>query len=311
MTTVGLDPVGAAHAFDDDVSKRYVPPWRNPWRRPYVLSTVTWLYILWSIVPVLISIQFSFNDGRSRSEWAGFTTKWYCCGGEDGSVVADPSLLLSLRNSVTLAIFTVLVAVPLGTALALGLTRWRSRPSQVANGISLFPLVTPELVMGTSIYLIISTLYTQIHLGLFAMLLGHVTFSVSFVLVIVRSRLVSIGSEYETAGQDLGATRMQAIRTILLPLLLPAVFASAMITFAGSLDDFVVSYFLFGSSEAITVPIKLYSAVKASPSPALNALATILLTATLLALLVAYLILRLRRRGSDGSALDDLASIEM
>ena len=311
MTTVGLDTVGASHAFDEDVSKRYVPPWRNPWRRPVFLSTITWLYILWSIIPVLISIQFSFNDGRSRSEWQGFTTKWYCCGGEPGSVADDPSMLLSLRNSVTLAVLTVLVAVPLGTALALGLTRWRSRGSKVANGVSLFPLVTPELVMGTSLYLIISTLYTQISLGLPAMLLGHVTFSVSFVLVIVRSRLVSIGSQYEMAGQDLGATRMQAIRTILLPMLVPAIFASAMITFAGSLDDFVVSYFLFGSSESITVPIKLYSAVKASPTPALNALATLLLVGTILALIFAYVVLRLRRRGGEGSALDDIAGVEM
>ena len=311
MTTVGLDTVGASHAFDEDVSKRYVPPWRNPWRRPVFLSTITWLYILWSIIPVLISIQFSFNDGRSRSEWQGFTTKWYCCGGEPGSVADDPSMLLSVRNSVTLAVLTVLVAVPLGTALALGLTRWRSRGSKVANGVSLFPLVTPELVMGTSLYLIISTLYTQISLGLPAMLLGHVTFSVSFVLVIVRSRLVSIGSQYEMAGQDLGATRMQAIRTILLPMLVPAIFASAMITFAGSLDDFVVSYFLFGSSESITVPIKLYSAVKASPTPALNALATLLLVGTILALILAYVVLRLRRRGSEGSALDDIAGVEM
>jgi spermidine/putrescine transport system permease protein len=219
---------------------------------------------------------------------------------------------LSLQNSLVLAVGTVLVAVPIGTALALGLTRWRSRTSNVANGISLFPLVTPELVLGSALYLVMSTLYTQIQLGLEALLLGHVTFSISYVLVIVRSRLLSIGGEFETAAQDLGATRMQAIRTVLLPLLMPAVFASAMITFASSLDDFVVSNFLYGSSEAITVPVKLYSAVKASPSPALNALATILLVGTLLALLLTYLVLR-RRRREGGSAVDDLygAGIEM
>lgn len=311
MSGIGVDAVGVAHAFDEDTTARYVPPWRNPWRKPYILATITWAYVLWSIVPVLISIQFSFNDSRSRSSWQGFTTKWYCCGNEPGSVASEPSLLLSLQNSVVLAVGTTLVAVPLGTALALGLTRWRSRTSSAANGISLFPLVTPELVLGGALYLIFSTLYTQIQLGLMAMLLGHVTFSISFVLVIVRARLVSIGGEFETAAQDLGATRMQAIRTILLPLMMPAVFAAAMITFAASLDDFVVSSFLFGSADAITVPIKLYSAVKASPSPALNALATILLVATLMALLLAYLVLRLRRRGAGESALDDLAGIEM
>jgi spermidine/putrescine transport system permease protein len=316
VSTVGIDAVGASAAFEDDVSKRYVPPWRNPWRRPYFLASLTWLYILWTLVPVLIAVQFSFNNSRSRSSWAGFTTDWYGGAGEGSiaegaSVAADPALLLSLRNSLTLAVATTLIAVPIGTALALGLTRWRSRTSNVANGVSLFPLVTPELVLGSALYLIITTLYTQVGLGRPALILGHVTFSISFILVIVRARLVSIGSEYETAAQDLGATRMQAIRTILLPMLVPAIFASAMITFAASLDDFVVSYFLFGDAGAITVPILLYSAVKAAPSPALNALATILLTATLAALLVAYLVLRLRRRGEDGSALDDLAGIEL
>ena len=109
------------------------------------------------------------------------------------------------------------------------------------------------------------------------MLLGHVTFSISYVLVIVRARLLSIGIEYEDAARDLGATSLQAIRTILLPLLMPSIFASAMIVFATSLDDFVVSQFLFGDASNITVPIKLYNAVRAAPTPALNALATILL----------------------------------
>lgn len=317
MTTVGLDTVGAAHAFDDDTSARYVPPWRNPWRRPYFLAGITWLYILWSLVPVLISIQFSFNDSRSRSAWAGFTTDWYLGTSNTdspayaASIADNPELLRSLGNSVELAVLTTLVAVPLGTMLALGLTRWRSRTSNVANGVSLFPLVTPELVLGSALLLVFSTLFTSVGLGFRAMLLGHITFSISFILVIVRARLVSIGGDLETAAQDLGATRIQAIRTVLLPLLVPAIFASAMITFAASLDDFVVSNFLYGNAENITVPILLYTSVKAAPLPALNALATLLLIGTLAALAVTYLILRLRRRGESGSALDDIAGIEM
>ncbi|MEO8328988.1 MAG: ABC transporter permease [Candidatus Nanopelagicales bacterium] len=316
MTTIGVDAVGAPHAFDD-TKTRYVPPWRNPWRRPYVLASVTWAYILWSLVPVLISIQFSFNNSRSRSSWAGFTTSWYVgtddptAPANEASIAQAPELLRSLENSVRLAVLATLISVPIGTALALGLTRWRSRTSAAANGISLFPLVTPELVLGSALLLVFSTLYSSIALGFTAMLLGHVTFSISFILVIVRARLVSIGSEFETAAQDLGATRMQAIRTVLIPMLIPAIFASAMITFAASLDDFVVSNFVYGDATNITVPILLYSAVKAAPSPALNALATLLLVGTLAALLLAYLGLRLRKRGEGGSALDDLAGIEM
>jgi spermidine/putrescine transport system permease protein len=286
-------------------ARRWVPPWRNPWRRPYVLSTITWLYILWSLLPVLIAVQFSFNGGRSRSTWQGFSTQWYCCA--EGSIGEDPSLLLALENSLILGAVTVLVATPLGVMLAMGLTRWRSRSSQVANGIALVPLVTPEIVLGSALYLVMVNLYQFVPLGRPAMLLGHVTFSVSYVLVIVRSRLLSIGGDYEEAARDLGASPLQAIRTILIPLLMPSIFASAMIVFATSLDDFVVSQFLFGDASNITVPIKLYNAVRASPTPALNALATLLLAGSFLALILAYVGLRLQRRGSRSSALDDLA----
>jgi spermidine/putrescine transport system permease protein len=215
-------------------------------------------------------------------------------------------LLLALQNSLILGAATVLVATPLGVMLAMGLTRWRSRSSKVANGIALVPLVTPELVVGSALYLVMVNLYQFVPLGLPAMLLGHVTFSVSYVLVIVRSRLLSIGRDYEEAARDLGASPMQAIRTILMPLLMPSIFASAMVVFATSLDDFVVSQFLFGDASNVTVPIKLYNAVRASPTPALNALATLLLVASFLALILAYVGLRARRRDA-GSALEDLA----
>ncbi|MGH3115762.1 MAG: ABC transporter permease [Nocardioidaceae bacterium] len=301
MTATGV--ARRAGAEPAPVRKR-VPPWRNPWRRPYVLGTITWLYILWSLVPVLIAVQFSFNGGRSRSTWQGFSTQWYCCA--EGSVGEDPSLLLALENSLILGAVTVVVATPLGVMLALGLTRWRSRTSKVSNGIALVPLVTPELVLGSALYLVMVNLYQFVPLGRPAMLLGHVTFSISYVLVIVRARLLSIGGDYEEAARDLGASPLQAIRTILVPLLMPSIFASAMIVFATSLDDFVVSQFLFGDAANITVPIKLYSAVRASPTPALNALATLLLVGSILALILAAVGLRVRRRGTR-SALDDLA----
>jgi spermidine/putrescine transport system permease protein len=166
--------------------------------------------------------------------------------------------------------------------------------------------VTPEIVVGSALYLVMVNLYQFVPLGRPAMLLGHVTFSVSYVLVIVRSRLLSIGREYEEAARDLGASPLQAIRTILIPLLMPSIFASAMITFATSLDDFVVSQFLFGDASNITVPIKLYSAVRAAPTPALNALASLLLVGSFLALILAIVGLRTRKRG-EGSVLEDMA----
>ena len=303
----GIDAVNAQTAFEPRPPRTF--PWRNPWRRPWFLAGISWAYILWSLVPVLVAVMFSFNDGRSRSSWQGFSFRWYW-GDPDASLFADESLRLALRNSMVLGVLTVLIAVPIGVLLALGLTRWRTKTSAAANGISLVPLVTPEIVLGSALYLVFTNLYTSIPLGIGAMLLGHVTFSISFVLVIVRSRLVSIGTEYETAARDLGATSIDALRTVLLPMLMPAIFASAMITFAGSLDDFVVSSFVYGDAANITVPIKLYSAVRASPTPALNALATVLLVGSTLALVVAYFVLRGRSKGGRDNALAQLASID-
>ena len=273
-------------------------------RRPWVLATLTWVYILWSLVPVLIAVQFSFNDGRSRTAWQGFSFRWYW-GDPYASVAHDPSLRLALENSLKLAVLTLLVATPLGTALAVGLTRWRGRVSQASNSLMLLPLATPEIVMGSALFIVFTQLYTVIPLGGTAQLIGHVTFSISYVVVIVRARLLSIGSEYEIAARDLGASRVQAIRTVLLPLLAPSVFAAAMIVFAASMDDFVVSSFLSLDASTATVPMKLYSGVRTSPTPALNALATLLLLGSVLAVLLAWLILR-RMRRQGGSTLDDL-----
>jgi spermidine/putrescine transport system permease protein len=277
-------------------------------RRPYVLASVTWLYIAWSLVPLLIAIQFSFNDGRSRSSWQGFSTRWYW--GSPGSVAEDPSLRLALSNTVVLALLTTLVATPLGVALALGLARWRGRASRAANGLMLLPLATPEIVMGSALFLVFTNLYTVIPLGRTAQLLGHVTFSVSYVVVIVRSRLASIGDAYEVAARDLGASPQQALRTVLLPLLTPAIVASALIVFASSMDDFVISAFLSADASSVTVPIRLYSAVRNASSPALNALATVLLLGSALALVLAWLVLR-RRRDGGSDALREMASIDM
>jgi spermidine/putrescine transport system permease protein len=277
-------------------------------RRPLVLATLTWLYVLWSLAPVLLAIQFSFNAGRSRSTWQGFSTRWYCC--DPSSVVEDPSLRLALFNSVVLALLTTLVATPLGVALALGLARWRGRTSRAANGLMLVPLAMPELVLGSALFLVFTSLYTMIPLGRPAQLLGHVTFSISYVVVIVRARLASIGSEYEAAARDLGATPLQAVRTVLLPLLYPAVLAGALIVFASSMDDFVISAFLSADASSATVPIRLYATARSAPTPALNALAALLLVGSTIAIVLAWLVLRRRSGGSD-SALKEMASIDV
>jgi spermidine/putrescine transport system permease protein len=272
--------------------------WRNPWAKPRFLWLVTGVYLAWSIVPILIAIRFSFNEGRSRSTGQGWSTRWYW-GDPDLSVFHDPDLIHALVQSMKLAALAVAVTVPLGVALAVGLTRWRGRTAQASRFVSLAPLVTPEIVMGVALLLVFVNVLTFVKLGTAAQAIGHITFSLSFVLVIVRGRLLSIGPEYEEAAQDLGASPWQSLRLALLPLLVPAIVASAIVVFAFSMDDFVVSAFLSAGSTTDTVPVRIYSSGRTAPTPALNALASLTLFVTLAIAAAAFLVWKVvaRRRG--------------
>ena len=286
--------------------------WRNPWGRPRFLFLFTLVYLAWSIVPILVAVRFSFNDGRSRSTGQGWSTRWYWQE-PDLSVWNDPTLRDAVYQSVKLASLAMLIAVPLGVALAIGLTRWRGRGSGSARFVTLFPLVTPEIVMGTALFLTFVHLFRFVELGTTAQLLGHVTFSISFVVIVVRGRLLSIGREYEEAAMDLGASPFQALRLALLPLLFPAIFASFMIVFAISIDDFVISAFLSSDLSTETVPVKIYSNARGAPTPALNALASVMLFASLLAVGLALLVVRLvqRARGERTTAVEDFAQLRV
>ncbi len=273
MTTASATAAGAPRR---SLLTRIRDWWANPWGRPRFLVLATALYLVWSIVPILVAIRFSFNAGRSRSTSQGWSLRWYFHD-PDLSVWHDPDLRSALFQSLRLAGIAVLVTVPLGVALAIGLTRWRGRGSGSANFISMIPLVTPEIVMGTALLLVFVNLLTFIPLGTPAQAIGHITFSIVFVLVIVRGRLLAIGPEYEEAAQDLGASRLQAIRLALLPMLAPAIVASVIIVFAISMDDFVISAFLSSGASTDTVPVRIYSTGRTAPTPALNALATLTL----------------------------------
>jgi len=269
----------------------------NPWGRPRFLVLVTWVYVAWSIVPVLIAIQFSFNDGRSLTAWQGFSlSRWYW-GDPVNSVWHDPGLQHALVQSLKLALLDMVIATPLGVLLALGLARWRGRGSGASNFLMLFPLVTPEIVMGVSLYLVFLYLFRFIHPGTTAQVLGHVTFSLSYVVVVVRGRLFSIGRQYEEAAADLGATPWETLRLVLFPLLLPAILSSLMIVFAISIDDFVISQWLSCGAGCDTIPIRIYSATRSAPLPSINALAAIMVYFTLAALVIAFLLYRFLTRG--------------
>jgi spermidine/putrescine transport system permease protein len=282
--------------------------------RAPVLAMVTWVYILWSILPVLVAVRISFNSGKSRSTLQAMSFRWYW-GDKTRSVWHDATLHTAMLNTLQLAALCMLLATPIGVAMAIGLHRWRGKLSNAANGLMLIPIVTPEIVFGVALFLVFTQVYTGVPSGMSRQLIGHITFTMSFVVVIVRGRLAAIGNQYEEAARDLGATRMQAIRLVLLPLLAPAIFASVMVVFATSIDDFVISSFLSTGASTDTVPIKIYSGAKGTSTPALNALASVMLVFTLLAIALAAVAMKRMSRGSGGGgdgaagAVGNLASL--
>lgn len=277
--------------------------WRDPWRPAYGLAVVTVLYLVWSLAPVLLAVLFSFNSGRSRSSWQGFSLRWYVSD-PNQSVWHDPSLRTALTHTLVLGLLTTVVAVPLGVAFALGLDRWRGRVPAAANFTMLLSFVFPEIVLGVGLLFMITQLATPFTAGTTAQVVGLVTYQMSYPVVIVRARLLTIGAQYEEAARDLGASAVEAVRRVLLPMLTPAVFASAVLVFADVIDDFVLVRYLSSDASTETTSIKIYNTARAAPTPALNALATIMLVASLLAIAAGFLAARRFSRGEAGAATD-------
>jgi spermidine/putrescine transport system permease protein len=278
---------------------------RRRLRRPRGLAVVTWVYVLWSLVPVLLAIRFAFNSGRSRTSSQGWSLRWFWTD-PVLSVRHDPTLLSALTHSLILAALCMAIATPLGTALALGLQRWRGRGSGPVNVLMLLPLVTPELVFAVGMFLLFTTAFGFIGLGTPAQVIGHVTFCLSWVVLIVRGRLVTIGRDVEEAAADLGAPPWSVLWRVLLPLLAPAVAAGFLVCFALSIDDFVVAQYLASGADTTTVPMRIYAQARNAPTPALNALATIMLVVSLAALVLAYVVFKWLSRGRS-AGIDEFA----
>jgi spermidine/putrescine transport system permease protein len=266
---------------------------------------VTWVYVLWSLVPVLLAIRFAFNSGRSRTSSQGWSLRWFWTD-PVLSVRHDPTLWSALTHSLILAALCMAIATPLGTALALGLQRWRGPGSGPVNVLMLLPLVTPELVFAVGMFLLFTTAFGFVGLGTPAQVIGHVTFCLSWVVLIVRGRLVTIGRDVEEAAADLGAPPHEVLRRVLLPLLAPAVAAGFLVCFALSIDDFVVAQYLSSGADTTTVPMRIYSQARNAPTPALNALATIMLVVSLAALVLAWLAFKWLSRGRS-AGIDEFA----
>jgi spermidine/putrescine transport system permease protein len=250
------------------------------------LRAYTAVFFLFSFAPLAVVVLFSFNDERSLQVFGGFSLRWY----ED--FFGNDSLRGSLVASLEIALVTMIGSTVLGTLLAFGLVRARTRWSGSANVLMLIPLVTPEIVAGVSALLLFTQLGMQ--LSLLTIMIAHITFSISYVTVVVRARLASLNPEVEQAAMDLGATRWATFGLVVLPALWPAVLAAGLLVFALSFDDFVLSFFTTGESPQ-PLPVRIWSAIRFGVTPTINAIGSLMLAISLVTIALAMVLGRDRR----------------
>ncbi len=259
--------------------------------RPRFLRVFVGFAYLFLFAPIFVVILFSFNSIKSLQNFEGFSLQWY------EEFLNDPTLRDSLFASLEIAVLSMIAGTILGTMLAIGLVRSRAKWSGGANILMLIPLVVPEIVAGISALLIFSQIGLQ--LSIFTVVLAHITFSISYVAIVVRARLATIGPEAEEAAMDLGATRWQSVRMVLLPALWPAIVAAGLLVFALSFDDFVLSFFTTGE-DVQPLPVRIWSAIRFGLSPTINAIGTLMMVVSVTAIGLAILIPRLFGRRESG-----------
>ncbi len=233
-------------------------------------------------LPLVVLFVLSFNDSKLSVRWQGWTMKWYV------QLFQDTPLWDSLWVSLTVAGWSTLLATLVGVAAAIGLER---RPHRGAEAVMMVPLVMPELILGVAFMLCFAWLHVP--LGRLTVTLAHAAFNAPLVMMLVRARLRKLPPALEEAALDLGATPWQAFRHVTLPLLGPAMVGAALLSCAVSLDDFLVTFFTTGPG-ATTLPLRVYSNIRAGVTPELNALASLMVVASMVVVAAALWLQRTR-----------------
>lgn len=252
---------------------------RTLWMRLWVGAVMVFLY-----APLVVLMVFSFNDSKRNVVWRGFTTKYY------EKALGNDQLVEALVNSLTIAALATLASLVLGTLAAVMLWRFRFPWKGAIDGTISLPIIVPEICLGVAFLMFFAAvgwptdLVWPFNLG--AITIAHITFCFPFVTMVVRSRLATFNREQEEAAKDLGASEAQVFRDVLIPHIKPALVAGALLAFTLSLDDFVITYFTSGP-DTITFPVKVYSMVRFSVTPEVNAASTLLIILTVVLTFIA------------------------
>lgn len=237
----------------------------------WTIAVMAFLYL-----PILLLVACSFNTSESALHWTGFTLKWY------GLIWHDRELVLAIQNSLIIAAATTVASVVLGAGAAWILYRYLFPAQRMLYTLLYVPLIIPEVIMGVSLMMLFRAIGME--LGYTTVIIAHVTFCFPFVMAAVQARLAGIDPSLEEAALDLGATPAQAFFRVIVPYLMPAIVAGALLSFTLSLDEFIVTYFTY-SADSITLPVEIYGTVKTGLKPTLNAVSTIFIVVTALLVL--------------------------
>lgn len=245
--------------------------------------------------PIVVIVVFAFNASNRVLFWGGFSTKWF------GSALRNPDITDALQNSVAIAALNALIACVLGTALALAASRMRAWLRVPLDTLAYMTLVTPEIVFGISalIFFVEAASFVgreNAPLGFWAIVVSHVVFNTSVVALVVRARFVGMGQTLEEASFDLGASPFATFRQVTLPRLAPAILAGGLLAFTFSFDDFITSFFV-SNPDTQTLPLYIFGQLRFGVSPEVNATAAMMLGVALIAIVIAYLVLRRTEQG--------------
>jgi len=267
------------------MAKRRAPlEYNKRWQmRLWLFGVFFFLY-----APLIALIAFSFNDSKRTTVWRGFTFKYY------DKLFHNEDLQIAFGNSLTIALLATLISLVIGALAAILLWRYRFIGRTVVEGAFTLPLVVPEICMGVSMLLFFTRVLPWPNdlpwpLSLGSITIAHVSFCFPFVALVVGARLASFNKEQEEAARDLGANDWQAFRDVFLPHIKPALIAGGLLAFTLSLDDFVITFFTSGPN-TITFPVKIYSMLRFSVTPEVNAASTMLILLTILLMVVMMVI---------------------
>lgn len=244
---------------------------------PKLAKAVFWLILVLLYLPIFVMLLGSVSDFKN-DHW-DLTVRWFI------EVINDESLMGALKNSLTVGLTSSVISTFCGTAAAVGLYRSSSRFHWVMEGLSMVSLIFPEIVFALS--LLSWFFILKLELGLQTVVIAHVSFSLSYVLMTVNSRLVTLDPSLEDAARDLGASEWMILKTVILPLLRPAIIGGFILSFLLSFDDFLITYFVNGVGQD-TLPVKLYTAMKMGVTPKLNALSSVMFLMTLGVLVIFF-----------------------